>query len=248
MDKLKGRDAHLPYIIEMFKRTAVEKGTASSPAEAEKHVLLLLEKNPSEFYSFAEDTIHSFLNEIKDNRSKLGIFCTSANPQEIKELPPHYQNMLMWSHYAGGFSGFCIEWDYNRLICSINELNNGCRVEGATVRYVDEPNLCNFESVDGISDIAMSFMRSLQFKHRQWNYEYEFRFLADRVGKIFYDNKAVKSIYLGGKIHPKNERELHQIMGEWQHKPPVYKVHIAEGQSRFGLQLEQLLEGNNRSP
>ena len=228
----------------MYKKTAIEKGIASSPAEAEKHILLLLERNPSGFYDFAEDTINSFLNDIKDNRSKLGIFCTSANPREIKELPPHYQNMLMWSHYADGFSGFCIEWDYDCLIRSMKELNNGYNVEGASVQYVDKPHVCDFERVEDVSDIALSFMKSLQFKHRQWNYEYEFRFLSDKVGKIFYDHKVVRGIYLGGKVRPKDENELRQIISEWQHTPPVYKVHVAQGQSKFGLQLEQLSHGS----
>ena len=31
--------------------------------------------------------------------------------------------MMMWAHYANGFRGMCVEYDYHMLINSINDLN-----------------------------------------------------------------------------------------------------------------------------
>ncbi|MBU2877603.1 DUF2971 domain-containing protein [Aliiglaciecola lipolytica] len=52
---------------------------------------------------------------------------------EVNEFPSPLNNMMMWSHYANGMRGLCVEYDYDLLLRSIERLNNEIQV--STSKY-----------------------------------------------------------------------------------------------------------------
>jgi hypothetical protein len=122
------------------------------------------------------------LRSITDSKSNAGIACFSET----------YDNVLMWSHYAGNYSGICIAY-------SGSELKGGLSDHFSLVRlaYVDEPPVI-FPSHARNTDNAA--VRILSQKKYNWAYEREWRILAS-VGHVSLGNaKAIKAIRLGSRI------------------------------------------------
>jgi hypothetical protein len=100
------------------------------------------------------------------------------------------ENLLMWSHYAARYHGFCLEFR--------------TRSEPFTklrpVKYVDsipQINLTNFilnDQYDVISGLYCT-------KWKGWEYEQEWRVIHKTAGTLFtYQADALKAIYFGPKM------------------------------------------------
>lgn len=59
--------------------------------------------------------IESYYEEHKNDFKILSL----SLAKEKHNFPAPLNNMLMWSHYANGFKGFCIEFDFEKLKLSI---------------------------------------------------------------------------------------------------------------------------------
>jgi len=122
------------------------------------------------------------VRQIQDRKSGVGIACFSET----------YENMLMWAHYAGNFTGCCFGY-------SSANLTEGLPDSAVLVRlaYFDSPPRIRTSHT---SDIHKTTLRILSQKHYSWNYEREWRVLAD-VGIVSYAPKqTLRNIYLGTRI------------------------------------------------
>ena len=136
------------------------------------------------------DRYRAILHEITDSKSNVGIACLSET----------YDNVLMWSHYAGNHSGICVGY-------SGTELKGGLSDHVSLVRlaYLDEPPLI-FPSHARNADNAA--VRILSQKKYDWAYEREWRILGT-VGAVSLGNsKAIKAIRLGSRIDPDHRRMI----------------------------------------
>lgn len=240
IDKLQLDSIAEPLTIKMYKTLILQLGLATNLVEAELMTRKRYMGDLKGFKAMTRDTIKHFVQNLNDGRSELGILSTSANPENMERIPPQYQNMLMWSHYADGFKGFCIEWNQDRLLESLKQLNGESKIACAPVQYVDRPHVCDFDVVDDVSQVALNFMQSLQYKHRQWQYEYEYRFLADSQGGLRYNPESIEAVYLGGSATQENVEETLEIVDRLGLEIPVKQVNVAAGQSEYGLTVNRL--------
>ncbi|EGQ9294269.1 DUF2971 domain-containing protein [Vibrio vulnificus] len=65
------------------------------------------------------------INELKIQRDAFfDSLCIYSTSVDIPEYPyPNYANMLMWSHYGNGFSGFCLQFSASKFYRSLKENN-----------------------------------------------------------------------------------------------------------------------------
>ena len=132
-------------------------------------------------------------------------------------------NLPMWSHYANGHTGVCLEYDIS-LISDVYIINRFF-----PVKYVNK-------LPDGTSLLAQektlrfSFMDYILIhKLSDWSYESEWRlifnvgswfFSPDEVPKEFWKNGAQikfalpSKVFLGIKIEEKNENEIREWCDE----------------------------------
>lgn len=120
-------------------------------------------------------------------------------------------NPLMWSHYADGFRGFCIEFDLEKLI-------NGLEERGAYLQVVkykaQRPEINGFEFLrdwqrEGAKNpfTAQSIVEKyLGTKHLAWRYESEFRFFHDKICEttIDYPLTAIERVIVSEFAGEKN--------------------------------------------
>lgn len=114
-------------------------------------------------------------------------------------------SQLMWAHYAGSYSGFCIEYDFSRI-------HDRAFLKGiAKVEYTDEkPCSEQFDDADEYkSKIVLT-------KSKCWAYEKEWR--SRKIGEysiwksksypIIRVGKCITAIYLGCNMPDAYQREI----------------------------------------
>lgn len=124
--------------------------------------------------------------------SQIGIACFSEDPN----------NLLMWAHYAGGGSGFCLELDSSESIIQ----------EPRPVLYSYHRPLFDFMHFSrGIDDEQM--IRLLLLKSSDWSYEKEWRTFADHCGERFfrYSPASLLSVRFGTEATDKAIRVVSKI-------------------------------------
>lgn len=136
-------------------------------------------------------------------------------------------SLLMWSHYADGLRGFCLELDPD-LLCADSKANI------IEVQYLARPpvletiayelaNDISWHGEDEDADKALDYMRDfyckmLASKPREWKYEKEVRliFPGNEVPpagtRYYYPPAAIRSLITGEKISAQNEEKLKKII------------------------------------
>lgn len=176
----------------------------------EPHLLKIIDSIaniPDDFIRLVEKSTIAFAKEKhQENQFKTGCACFS----EIND------SLLMWSHYADGHKGFCLEFD-----ASFAPFNKAFKVE-----YSD-----SFPSIDFISILleGKKFDRraliSLLTKYTCWEYEKEWRIL-NRKSKSFYPYKvdALKAVYFGASIEKSNIENIYLILQRQNSDVAFYKA------------------------
>lgn len=113
-----------------------------------------------------------YINKIRDEKSQLAIGCLSKT----------FTDILMWSHYADGHKGCCIEV----------EINDGCQPHEITylpsIYKLDNPPMNIMEACKEI----------LSHKLSTWNYEDEIRFFKTTTNqKDAFLKVNIKKVWLG---------------------------------------------------
>jgi hypothetical protein len=129
------------------------------------------------------------VDRIANKKSNVGI----ASFSDTRE------NELMWTHYAGNYSGICVEYYAQRLLRALPS-----EVNLVHMAYGDVPP--RITSKDVSSDEAAQII--LSQKKFNWAYEREWRILA-RVGRLHIDQKdVVRNIYLGSRISDSDRKVI----------------------------------------
>lgn len=139
------------------------------------------------------------------------------------------ENELMWAHYAGNYSGICIEYYPLRML---SELSRNHKI--VRVGYGDSPPRIS------IKEKAVAERKMLSHKKFSWSYEREWRVLGPR-GKAFITNNCIHRVYLGIRITPFRRKKLLRALNEknipgWEMdvKPGEYKHAFNEIARRVG--------------
>ena len=147
-------------------------------------------KKAEEMLNLAKDALAQKLNET----FKIG--CLATNPK----------NRLMWSHYADGHKGFCIEYDFKNAPKDLLPL---------PVIYSQKRPLIPWEmaldqSAETKSKCILQMIIGLLTKDKEWEYEDEWRLLLSSSENSNI-NIPISAIYLGAKINKENKNIVVEI-------------------------------------
>ena len=143
----------------------------------------------------ADQLRESFVNSVRKvyeerrtvQREQRGIACFSATVTDI----------MMWSHYANGHRGFCLEFD-----TSVPPFSRALEVvyfeKPPTINPVDV--LVQEPSDDESNELLRAVVRT---KARCWSYEQEWRLLHAEPSKRYgYGDGPLTGIYFGAEMDP----------------------------------------------
>jgi hypothetical protein len=164
---------------------------------------------------------------------KIGVCClvsdTSCNElapccKQAEENNP-YLNRLMWSHYANGLSGICLEFDALALYQSLDTLNPLHAITYSAIYYSEERPLIDMfdfmeqtylKNSSKVDRVAMALFEAKNTKSSVWAYENEFRFKALNAvnAKLSYSPKVIKAAYFGQRLTRDDKAKYKRILNE----------------------------------
>jgi DNA-directed RNA polymerase subunit RPC12/RpoP len=159
--------------------------------------------DPFEFRFALEENHHNGIpinigsvDNARQDSMKLGVFClTEAN-----------DNILMWSHYADGHRGFCIEFERSES----NELGGESCVP---VIYPKDNAVPNFK-LKALAE-RKAFARIATTKAKLWVYEKEWRMISrDPGGGLYPIPGRISAIIFGLRMVAQGKTTIWNILGE----------------------------------
>ena len=150
---------------------------------------------PSKVLSGKSD-YKDIVREITDIKSNVGIACFTET----------FEDVLMWTHYAGNYTGICLAYSTHELLVGLPN-----HVSLVRLAYVDQPPVIYPSQVSNVSNAAT---RILSQKKYDWAYEREWRVLGpvDEIG--IGRTQAIKAIYFGSRVDLQHrQRILTRIQG-----------------------------------
>ncbi|WP_394228342.1 DUF2971 domain-containing protein [Pseudoalteromonas spongiae] len=210
--------------IAAFKEIAakeIEHSLSISQGKAKQKAEYIYNNNPELFIEKMHEAIELVQSQQENTLGKLNIFSTSLDvPGETK----HYKNMLMWAHYAVSYTGFCLQFSATKLLDSLRNHNSESKIGHCKVDYSDVTHKLNpFTYMNSTDE---SYFAPVQFKHLQWKYENEFRFISSVRGLHKYSPDALERVYFGCKMPESKQKVILAIVKEYFPHVEVYKTFI----------------------
>ena len=130
--------------------------------------------------------------EFRNRLGRSGIFSLCCS--EDKYFPMNPESILLWSHYADGHKGFCIE--FSEKILNHDEFE----FTPSMVKYTDA--LPDKDSIYPYDEYSVKDKeRILYCKGQMWNYENELRLCFNKANEYVEIPKGcIKAIYCGCKM------------------------------------------------
>ncbi len=154
----------------------------NDPAEAYVNELLI--KTTLHGLSSISDIteVNAAFDTVLRMRHTIGVYSLSRTPLDE----------LMWAYYASSHTGFCIEYDLERLKL---EARAGWSV--IDVSYQKEPQIIQFEDISTHEEISPILGKMIGTKSQRWSHEKEIRIITTNSGKNHYAPPALTGIYFG---------------------------------------------------
>ncbi|SCY98009.1 DUF2971 domain-containing protein [Flavobacterium caeni] len=140
----------------------------------------------------SKNIVESSLKNLLSHNKRMGIYSLSKT----------YLNELLWAHYGNSHKGFCIEYNKEELLKSL-EYENPFPFK---IKYKKIPP--EIDILDMLPNKNNIIRKIAGVKSKRWKYEKEFRIVHDDYGNQFYNYNAVKSIYFGLRMIQEEKTEL----------------------------------------
>ena len=138
-------------------------------------------------------------------------------------LTTDYRNNLMWSHYADGHKGFCIEYDFKDL----KNINNLLPVAYSTDRPSIPLESKYNNSKDMNTEVTKALYIALLTKDNIWEYENEWRIIISATEGKNIEMPPISAIYLGAQMPEGDKKKLIEIASK--KKIPVKQMVVDRG-------------------
>lgn len=135
-----------------------------------------------------------------------------------------YQNILMWSHYAGEHTGFCVKYRLSPHFVKQEQSSQYDHMYLKKIQYKDEQSIA-INPID--TNVALAT------KHKCWEYEQEVRLIVYNPNRqeshyeIALDaDSYIEAIYFGYKCSSENIRKVREIFEQKKNSrmPKFYKM------------------------
>jgi Protein of unknown function (DUF2971) len=155
-------------------------------------------------------------DEIERNLNQRGVACFAEEGDSL----------LMWSHYANGHRGFCLEFD-----------SPGFRPDLRPVRYcADVPALNPLDFLEGTGAKESLVEAMMLSKAQCWEYEREWRILAAEGRWAFeYRPTDLTCVYLGAAMPAADVDTVHTALAG----SPARVVRMQRQTRRFALERNE---------
>ncbi|WP_444932009.1 DUF2971 domain-containing protein [Microbulbifer sp. SSSA002] len=173
-------------------------------------------------------------------RNKYFVF-SQSKARDNDAIPSPLNNLQMWAHYANGFKGYCIEFDFNRLKESIQS-SNSVMLNTSPVKYPEDRSLptVNLKSfmqscLKGDTEAFIEILKAFNVKERNWIIENEVRFTSLNRGKHYYDPSSIRAIYIAEKMPSLARESVISIIESKRSNIKIFDVRIGTDEYKLGF-------------
>lgn len=154
------------------------------------------------------------------------------NMFRVVSLATDCKNRLMWSHYADGHKGFCVEYNFG-----IERFDDDYALVLPVIYSNVRPKYPWRVFIEGNSNLPFAdIMLALLTKDEDWNYEREWRVLIPSIlGKSEVFSPPITGIYLGALCSEGNKKSISEIADEL--KVPLKQMVVDRGEYNLHAQL-----------
>jgi len=120
--------------------------------------------------------------EVLNFKEEIGVYCLSTD----------VLNEQLWAYYASSYSGYCIEYDLEKLVDKGQNFDFQYQFE---IDYKDNiPTL----DINDFTNLQEGFLRKMfATKKSTWKHEKEIRLIFDKYGLKKFHSSAITGIYFG---------------------------------------------------
>lgn len=136
---------------------------------------------------FPYQELENFENQFKEVlnfKEEIGVYCLSKD----------FLNEQLWAYYASSYSGYCVEYDLDKLIDKEQNFDFQYQFE---IDYKENiPTL----GIDDMINLQEGFIKKMfATKKSAWRHEEEIRLIFDKFGMKKFHPSAITGIYFGAK-------------------------------------------------
>lgn len=181
--------------LERDIKSLVEDNFFAPTAEAlnDPTEVVLNDRLVSALLSGLSPEVSASLAQLTGMRHSVGVYSLSRVPTDE----------LMWAHYSESHAGFCIEYDFERLV--LEARNQWTQLD---VVYSKDPPILTVQDLLVASDASLATAKLTGYKSLRWRYESELRLITARAGVNHYARAAVTGIYFGVRCSKKIETQI----------------------------------------
>lgn len=152
-------------------------------------------KPSSDFHDrIVAETRTAYDTARQDGLFKRGVACLSATPDD----------MLLWSHYADGHRGYCLEFDTSQEPFS--------RAKSVEYRK-DVPRISPVDLLEDVVGPEQVVRAMMLTKDSCWSYEHEWRILHQQPDVAYtYPHQLLTGVYLGASMSAQHRSVVGQLL------------------------------------
>lgn len=136
---------------------------------------------------FPYQELDNFENQFKkvlNFKEEIGVYCLSKD----------FLNEQLWAYYASSYSGYCIEYDLEKLI------DKGQNFDFQYQFEIDYKHNIPTLGIDDLTNLQDGFIKKMfATKKLTWKHEEEIRLIFDKYGMKKFHPSAITGIYFGIK-------------------------------------------------
>jgi len=224
------------------KSYAIKPNSELSPSEEVQDYYLNYEKETGKpFSEFVDKRAAVIFREYYlKHRDDANVFSFSK-AKYLDDFPSPLNNMLMWAHYTNGFKGYCVEYDFEKLKNSIENIND-IQLISAEIKYATDGTLPSISLKTFMEDIVNDKMKSsteickaFYKKEQSWLHENEVRFISKVKGKTQINTDCINAVYLSKNMPNWVKTCICTNISDKKNNIKIYEVHLHESEYKFGF-------------
>lgn len=130
------------------------------------------------------DNFETQFKEVLNFKEEIGVYCLSTD----------FLNEQLWAYYASSYSGYCIEYDLDKLV------DKGQNFDFQYQFKIDYKDNIPILGVEDMNNLQNNFIKKMfATKKSTWQHEKEVRLIFDKYGMKKFHQSAITGIYFGIK-------------------------------------------------
>ena len=175
-------------------------------------------RNARDNYLDDKDFALQWFATVLDQWRKNTVVFSASKDYQFSSGRPNNEHVLgsmaLWGHYANGLRGYCVEFDFQKLLESLGSQGKGLDIGSSDVSYSDflRPVISLKAYLEGfIAKKQNKAMEEIQVAFSTqhagtWAYEQEVRLFGQEKGQYHFDPDCIRAVYLGEKM-PEEEKQ-----------------------------------------